>query len=434
MNCLSLWKMSVRIYIATLVGLSLVAGLGFVALRGADAHHAPVPDPNVVARLQALGYVDRVNHPDDISRVGVVYHDPRAHDGLTLYKSRVSPQAHLINLDGKILHTWTELPLDIEPEPPAGSTKPRGNKKNLVWNHIKVLPGGALLGIVENRHIEKIDWDSHLLWRTTLTTHHDFDVAPDGRIFALTQGFADVQTPSGPVKIVDNGIAVLSASGEILRENSLAPLFLDRVNPDRLDALHAGAGDTAPHGADSDAARDIFHANTIQILRRDVPGLGKAGQALVSIRELDLIAVIDLDAPAVVWTWGAGEIERAHQPSVMPNGHVLIFDNGPLRRYSRLIELDPVTSRIVWQYEGSPRSAFFLAERGGVQWLPGDHFLVADSDQGRAFEIDRDRNLLWEFLNPDVDQNTRGVIYRIERLGEELTQSLPLPSSVKGGA
>jgi hypothetical protein len=232
------------------VCLVVVAGLGsHAALRGSEIsareHHrdpgvrqSTVADSNVLARLQSLGYGDSVGRPDQLSRVGVVHHDPRAHDGLTLYKSRVSTQAHLIDLDGKILHTWTQPPPDIADWASFVASFVRSSKKT-AWNHIKLLPGGALLGIVENRYIEKIDWDSKLVWRTPLMAHHDFDVAPDGRILALTQRFANEQSAAG---IVDNGIAVLSADGEILREHSLSPLLLDRVDPARLESLRAAGG------------------------------------------------------------------------------------------------------------------------------------------------------------------------------------------------
>ena len=172
-------------------------------------------------------------------------------------------------------------------------------------------------------------------------------------------------------------------------------ILADRIPSERVAAIRAGeSGETEVSAKKLLDLRDVFHANSVEILRRQVPGLGKAGDALISIRELDLVAVFDFDRLALGWEWGPGEIQRQHQPSLLPNGNVLIFDNGALRGYSRIVEVEPVSGEVVWQYVGSPPEAFFTKTRGGVQWLPGERFLVAESNSGRAFEIDRQGRIL----------------------------------------
>src|SRR5690606_6525692 len=95
-------------------------------------------------------------------------------------------------------------------------------------------------------------------------------------------------------------------------------------------------------------AADLFHPNGIELLDRDLPVAPK-GSALVSLRELDTIAIIDLQREKVVWSFGPGVLERPHLPTVLANGNVLVFDNGPFRGYSRLVEVDPATKAIVWE-------------------------------------------------------------------------------------
>ena len=38
-------------------------------------------------------------------------------------------------------------------------------------------------------------------------------------------------------------------------------------------------------------------------------------------------------------------------PTMLASGNVLVFDNGVWRGYSRVIEMEPATSEIVWSYQ-----------------------------------------------------------------------------------
>ena len=56
---------------------------------------------------------------------------------------------------------------------------------------------------------------------------------------------------------------------------------------------------------------DVLHGNAARPLDRDVPGLGRAGDVLVSMRDLDLIAVVDPRRRRVRWSWGVGVLDAA---------------------------------------------------------------------------------------------------------------------------
>jgi uncharacterized protein (UPF0248 family) len=341
------------------LALALCVALALGSCTGQETSPDAAPDTHTAAQLEALGYLDWNESADDLSRFGVVHRDPGASDGLTLYKSRPSPEAHLIDLEGRAVHTWRAPPADVTDWRSLLTLfHRRGNKLN--WDHIEVQPGGDLLATVRNRYLERVSWDSRLVWRARIPAHHDVEVAPDGRILTLTQRPGELHTPEGPLPIVDNAIAFLSPGGELLREISLARLLGDRVPDERIESIRAGdEGRTEITAKELLKLRDVFHANSIELLSRDVEGLGTAGQALISLRELDLVAVVDLEALEVVWEWGPGELDRQHHPSLLPNGNVLIFDNGTSRRYSRIVEVEPASGEIVWEYRASPPQAFF---------------------------------------------------------------------------
>jgi len=83
--------------------------------------------------------------------------------------------------------------------------------------------------------------------------------------------------------------------------------------------------------------------------------------------------------------------------------------------------VDLAAGAVVWSYEASPPSSFFTPSEGGCQPLPGGHVLVTDSSKGRAFEVTRDRRIVWEYANPTLTAGgqRRSGIYRMIRVPPE---------------
>lgn len=140
---------------------------------------------------------------------------------------------------------------------------------------------------------------------------------------------------------------------------------------------------------------DVLHANTVEVLNGHPDGLWSGGDVMVSLRGLDVIAVLDLTARAVRWWWGPGELSGQHQPSAVPGGNVLVFDNGQAAGRSRAIEVDPTTGTIVWQYTATPPDSLFSPLAGGCQLLGNGHVLITDAQSGKAIEVTRDGRIAW---------------------------------------
>ena len=58
---------------------------------------------------------------------------------------------------------------------------------------------------------------------------------------------------------------------------------------------------------------------------------------------------------------------------------------------------------------------------GKHQWLPNGNLLITESKSGRGFEINRQGELVWQYINY-VDQDIVGIIGKAERLPPEYTQ------------
>ena len=89
---------------------------------------------------------------------------------------------------------------------------------------------------------------------------------------------------------------------------------------------------------------------------------------------------------------------------------------------SRVIEVDPKTSEIAWEYAAKPEIQFFSAHISGAQRLPNGNVLVCEGAPGRLFEIMREGEVVWEWVNPIVEQ-LRGApsssIFRAHRYGPD---------------
>jgi len=96
-----------------------------------------------------------------------------------------------------------------------------------------------------------------------------------------------------------------------------------------------------------------------------------------------------------------------HQSEFLKNGHIMLFDNkgGNKQSYykfnkSRIIEFDPFTQQIYWEYTGDNQKLFFSHWLGYNQRLPNGNTLITESTQGHIFEVTPNKEIVWEYYNP----------------------------------
>jgi len=104
---------------------------------------------------------------------------------------------------------------------------------------------------------------------------------------------------------------------------------------------------------------------------------------------------------------------------MLDNGHILVYDNGAHRTYSRILEVDPVENRIIWEYLADPPEKFYSETRGSNQRFDNGNTLICESERGRAFEITPTGEVVWEFYNPEIVDGRRRLIYRMTRVPRE---------------
>lgn len=356
------------------------------------------------------------------------------------------PRAWLIDRDGREVHTWQHTaaqPAELD-DPPAFMRS---------WNHVEVDREGSLYAIVPQRAVLKLDRDSQLIWKAEVAAHHDLEITEDGELLVLTEHARPLQIDGVPHVIQDNAITIVSKDGQPRCEFSLydvlttAPVIRRVIHREIVNRRH-GFAKGAPATSAGDlldmvtsaictgipstaiqllrrmpgAPSDVLHANSLEVVRDHPGGAWEKGHVMVSLRNLNLVAVLDLYTPRVVWYWGMGVLSGQHQPSMTPAGNVLVFDNGAAVGRTRVIEVAPLTGSILWEYEGGESGEFFCEGAGGCELLPSDNILVTDAMAGRVFEVTRDKRIVWEWTTRQevgARYNGRMVIYRMAAVEAE---------------
>lgn len=277
-------------------------------------------------------------------------------------------------------------------------------------------PDGGLLTLA-SPHLVKWSPELEVEWTSSRGHHHDVFVAPDGSIATLSErpGFVDFR--GRRLEVRDHAVAIFEPDGRRRSETALLPMLRERIPESRLRNLLA-----LDRVEGEEAARrravfgDVLHPNGIVVLDRKV-GPARAGHLLLCLRELDWLAIVDPQAGRLVWSWGDGELDAPHHPTLLADGAILAFDNGRRRGFSRLLEVDPASSRIRWEWRASPPGAFYSRVRGSVEPLANGNLLVTESTRGRVFELARDGEIVWEFHNPErTADGARRQIYRMIRI------------------
>jgi hypothetical protein len=343
------------------------------------------PSREDLSHLLATPYLQGYRRAED--RPTVLAHDRAAvSPGLNLYTSGHAAEAFLTDMDGRVLHRWA-YPLrrlwpDLyEADPEVGKLE--------YWRRAYLYPNGDLLAIYEGLGLVKLDRRSSVLWAHRGGFHHDLFVTEDGRIFVLDRD-GKVLPRLRPEPVLEDFVTVLAPDGRVLERLSLLESF-------ERSPAHAPLLRSLPRGP------DLFHTNTLEVLDGRFAARSpafRAGNLLVSVLQLGALAIVDPRERRVVWA-RQGSWRKQHQPTFLDSGRLLLFDNlgaGPDR--SRVIELDPLSGEIAWQFGGDAATDFFSKTLGSCQRLPGGNTLITESENGRALEVTPEGRVVWEFYNP----------------------------------
>ena len=336
----------------------------------------------------------------------------RACAGLTLFAPMGGTAVYLIDLHGSIVHTWS---LPYRPGlygylTERGTLFYNGQIPNETFLGKSPFMGGSAM---------EVDWNGKVLWEVRRPDHHhDGRLLKNGNIMLLCAK----ELPDDTAKRVKGGRAGTEVDGRTMWGDFLVEMTTDGKviwewpTWDHLDPEH----DTLT--AVQDERKEWTHANAVS----EEPD----GNLLVSFRNISTVIRVDRRTGKILWKLGAPPLSGQHAPHRLLNDNILLFDNGPHRLdetfpFSRVIEVDPTTNKIVWKYQEPREFNFFSPRISNAVRLTNGNTLINEGNFGRMFEVTRDGEVVWEYVNPYFGPATASAkaqhngVFRVYRYSEE---------------
>jgi len=214
--------------------------------------------------------------------------------------------------------------------------------------------GGVLL---------EADWDGNIVWEyEDAYMHHDFCRMDNGNTMVL--GWVPI--PDEIAAKVRGGIPESEREG-VMRADSFQEItpagevVWEWLGYEHLDPEVDIICPLCPRN-------EWTHGNACFVLPN--------GDILTAFRNIHTIAIIDKGTGDIKWRWGVGELAHPHNPTALDNGNILVFDNGlhrsstrslisEFRNYSQIVEVNPKTGKIEWEYQADPPHHFYAGAMSG---------------------------------------------------------------------
>lgn len=367
--------------------------------------------------------------------LGLLQNREGAVQGYTLLAPQDSKSTYLLDMQGKVVNEWrSEYPCFY------AELLPNGN----MLRHSRIPEAGPNFGGAAGL-LEEFDWTGKKVWEYKCYTpdkevsHHTFEVMPNGNVLVLVWEYRSYDDAIAKGLDPNKKGRTMFRDGVKMGNGQM----VQGIWPDVIREVEHGTGKTVwewkawdhigtgPGKLDINAFCDL--GNIMRVLSgpdwTHFNGLAynpQTNEVAITSRNLGEVYVIDYKSDGdIKYRWGNpanyGEGEYPwgyakdgdqklwgpHAPDWTDEGTLSIMDNGcyrPSGNYTRAVELDPKTSKVVWQWApmgvGAAASNFYSAFQNGAQKLPGGNWIITTSTPGHIIEVTKDKNIVWEYVNP----------------------------------
>jgi len=318
----------------------------------------------------------------------------------------------LIKRNGDIVAHWKALFSHLFPNPDF-LDKPPSTDWNVDLHGAVILPDGSVVFNFEYSGLVKLNHCGKVVWTVPVMSHHSVVRAEHGGYWVPGRHAHQANTPSKFQPFVppydEDTIMRVSEDGKVLKEISVPALFYRSG----LQSILTASGKTFMRG--QSWSGNIVHLNKVAELSSRLAKafpMFNAGDLLVSLREQNLIMVVDPDKEIIKW-WRIGPWIRQHDPEFNANGTITVFNNniyksalGPgdrselgIPRISDILAINPGDGQYKVIYGGTKQQQLLSVIRGKQDTTPGGGLMITEFEGGRAFETDSKGNIIWEYVN-----------------------------------
>jgi len=324
-------------------------------------------------------------------------------------------------MEGKVLNQWKVSFNKIWPDAHHLDRQPGDFHQGI--NGAKLYENGDIVFNFDRKGLVKIDKCSNVIWKLPYRGHHSIYEDKEGNLW-----FPSVKKLKQPYRIANlitleepEYIFKISPEGKLLKEINI----IDAIIRSNMGAQLFSIGKPTIKLRDKTKGEKYTHLNEVEILegeKADAFPLFDEGDIMVSIRNFNMVLVIDPDTEKVKWSM-TGPFIRQHDPDFLENGRISIFDNRGGKESneffgdSRILEIDPETKKVSVLYEGSDDNPFFSRVMGSHQRLPNGNILITESMRGRVFEVNGEGEIVWSYIYR-WDEDEVIVTYQAERYPE----------------
>lgn len=358
-----------------------------------------------------------------------VFRSPGAYDGVTFVDGFFGRKTgmRLLEMNGDVLHEWRVSFNELWPD--ATHVERAMHDWDAQIHGAVLYPNGDVVFNFQYAGLARIDACGRPIWRLPEQTHHSVYEDEKGHLWVPSRRRHDEPSnalPGAPVPYYEDLVLEVSPDGRVLREISVLDVIIDGGNASLLYA-------NGEHGAvlNLPLDGDFTHLNDVEILEPSMAAafpMFAAGDMLLSLRNLNLLLVVDPDTSLVKW-WMVGPYLRQHDPDFLPSGRISVFDNrrdgagGKALGGSRILEIDPATREISVVYGDRDGERFYTETMGDHQHLPNGNVLITESETGRAFEVMPSGRVVWSYLNR-WDAESAAMIGRAVRYPASYARSI----------
>ncbi len=322
----------------------------------------------------------------------------------------------IIDMDGKTIHSWNVDWFRIWPDAEHLPTMiiPKSKPGTHVHGAV-VMEDGGLVFNFEHLGLVRLNRESKVVWRLPYRTHHSIHRHDDGHLWVCGQKRRKEVSPYFPKRKTpydEYTLLEISPQGEIINEWSVQEILGQNGYNGLLNFKN-----TDPSFQTLD---DRLHLNDVEpfplSLKED---FFQYGDVMVSLRNINTVFIFNRDSGIIKYIT-TGRFTQQHDPDFIDGNTFSVFDNiystaDSMEQRSRILIFSAREDQMEVYFEGSKDKIFSTAFMGKHQWLPNGNLLMTESLRGRALEIDKSKNIVWEYVN-FIGDGIAGMVEEVTRL------------------